>query len=1847
MFAPKVAKPQTKTESPSARLAPQCSTLAGHRLGHDSLEQPLLLQRAIGNQATLPVIVQPKLEIGAVDDPLEHEADRVADQVMCMPGQVARDGLLQRKCSRCEEEDKLQRWSTSAPVRETAGGATVHEEADQGAALPLADLGEDLAASRGHPLDPATRTFMESRFGYDFSRVRLHADEAAAASARSLDARAFAVGRNIFFGPGEHAPGRIDGQRLLAHELTHVLQQTGRLGRPALMPRVIQRQTVEGSPAPTEKGQESSEDVAKEEGATDELEALVIAARNAGRKNAAEVLERVATFNPLPEAIARLDDKDEALGHLLRVLGPDAWLPENRKNLLAILPLRTPEHNVETIRNEIDTGLLKRDFGVSPDEAHLAYEVFKAMSEADRARFLQTPEGQLAFEKVGERTSCELRVSRDFGFYDADIEALLAELEKLDTWSEDQRTWLRTVFAMIVQGGHADDPRVQRFVQHNWELQPEYFAGLGFDEKGEITPEELRDTPNPRWIGWITKVFLTGVWAGQLLGTVKLGLQFVGGKRSHVQGLPVADLPLGSVLHGLGGSLSGIDLADIPGIEDSGLASVSIDKKEGVFILDVTSAAIPTVDLTGKGEAGATLTVTAMNGTFGDLHVEARWPAEGNPAELPDLRAQVGSLSLDTAVLSAGNLLVGADRLTLQALEFDSPISAASENGRFRMRKFLGNLQSQLAAVISVVESALFAVATTVLGQQRSPDETEVRDADWFARVLHETLAAKFNSAMLSHVSVASVVAEGVVFASGESFERVATSLDLTIAAGPRTLASLEMARIEEGAPDRQLTPGEQTRMDNLMRVAASDQAEAREGIKALGMDPDAVELRLNLGSPDSKEAISVAGINVSGMVQSPGTISPERATIELRFPGDSVRIPADADSDAQGRALFTLELDAPGELKTSKDLQLAGLPPLGPITVEGASGEATVREDGVVSLDVVLPKVEFEGVRSTITVDAEEGVAQGVHVVADVVMDPTRRLGIQRIDNCGVFIEMITAKNVVMERPGAWRMEVLDPVLNGLKLTAGLIDGKLVAKTLYVGPGRVSGLEASLGTLLKASSRGVLSFGGIDIEEIVPYKRHGFTIADLDANQVQIEAGDQAVRIERFDGKEVKGELALELETGDLSDIEFSISGGSVDLGALDLTFPWGRVTARSASLPSFSATAKITIENPGGDAPESLSLIINAVDSPTVNAEGLGFELRRTGVRGWLEQPGALEGLKIRDIGLTLDAKGITAKGGTVTVDRSRMAGLETWVRDVAFAGTSASTGKLSFEFFSDGTGGRFGVEDLKVDSKGWVQVKNGQRGSFVLEAFTAGVVEGAVTEKGIEAKIPVSRLDLGPVDFTYAGVHMKCASASAPELLLTVRVAAGKASAGGEAPLQITLEHAEAPLVNVEGLEFEFLSLGVRGRLPNHPGVLEGVTLDGVEAVLTPQGFTLESGTATMNRTEASGALVTVANLLSGRVNAGTGAVTVEFFSDQQVKFGAEDITVEADGKVTVATGNPGKFLLVTGSVRSIEGELSPAGIEGVARGILLGPGSYDDGNLQLTFQNMKLDAAFSKGKLALDAYHLLSPSLHTVLEAKGIGTILGIDLESATIHIKDVWSLPGAGNPLDPSRLEGLKALARGASGELTGRVVSGEDLGHANLEATVRDGVATGRLSDIYVSNPVPPRYLSLSKPFQLDLVTLLGSAKDFADALDAMSEAVAPQPVGEPSQAETLLNRVLQKAEFHDINGRLDIRLETIPIGNLGYLYAARQSTPQVSLVLSGDTATELQVKFSFGTLSLDSVVWNLFVSSMQGVVIDEAQVRVTFDGLIPRSISGNIQKGHIDALKLFGPPPEPIAGAH
>ena len=88
-------------------------------------------------------------------------------------------------------------------------------------------LVHDVLRSPGQPLDAATRAALEPRFGHDFSGVRVHTDDRAAESARAVEARAYTVGQDVAFGPGQYAPDTSQGRRLLAHELAHVVQQGG------------------------------------------------------------------------------------------------------------------------------------------------------------------------------------------------------------------------------------------------------------------------------------------------------------------------------------------------------------------------------------------------------------------------------------------------------------------------------------------------------------------------------------------------------------------------------------------------------------------------------------------------------------------------------------------------------------------------------------------------------------------------------------------------------------------------------------------------------------------------------------------------------------------------------------------------------------------------------------------------------------------------------------------------------------------------------------------------------------------------------------------------------------------------------------------------------------------------------------------------------------------------------------------------------------------------------------------------------------------------------------------------------------------------------------------------------------------------------------------------------------------------------------------------------------------------------------------------------------------------------------------------------------------------------------
>lgn len=159
--------------------------------------------------------LQAKLTIGASNDPLEQKADRIADQVLAAPANSAVSSAPPR----------IQRFTGQPSGQADTAPASV----------------DRVLAGPGRALDPELQQDMEPRFGYDFGQVRVHTDAQAAESARAVNALAYTVGRDVVFGTGQYAPGAA-GQRLLAHELTHVVQQ--RSGPVGLQRQVGKRSTT-------------------------------------------------------------------------------------------------------------------------------------------------------------------------------------------------------------------------------------------------------------------------------------------------------------------------------------------------------------------------------------------------------------------------------------------------------------------------------------------------------------------------------------------------------------------------------------------------------------------------------------------------------------------------------------------------------------------------------------------------------------------------------------------------------------------------------------------------------------------------------------------------------------------------------------------------------------------------------------------------------------------------------------------------------------------------------------------------------------------------------------------------------------------------------------------------------------------------------------------------------------------------------------------------------------------------------------------------------------------------------------------------------------------------------------------------------------------------------------------------------------------------------------------------------------------------------------------------------------------------------------------------------------------
>ncbi len=245
---------KSRQAKPVHRIRP--SRLASPQKWNSSQQSEVRhILRAAGAQA--------KLTIGQPNDKYEQEADRVADQVMRMRdadvAQRVETGRIQpmqiqRMCPECEDEQSLQRQPEEEEeelqakfVDERIQRQPIDEEDEEMQAKEMPSqtpqVGPGIESrinslkGGGQPLDSATRSFFEPRFGHDFSHVRVHADSGAAETAKSVNARAYTLGSNMVFGSGEYQPQSSAGKRLLGHELTHVVQQTGAIQRyPATTP---------------------------------------------------------------------------------------------------------------------------------------------------------------------------------------------------------------------------------------------------------------------------------------------------------------------------------------------------------------------------------------------------------------------------------------------------------------------------------------------------------------------------------------------------------------------------------------------------------------------------------------------------------------------------------------------------------------------------------------------------------------------------------------------------------------------------------------------------------------------------------------------------------------------------------------------------------------------------------------------------------------------------------------------------------------------------------------------------------------------------------------------------------------------------------------------------------------------------------------------------------------------------------------------------------------------------------------------------------------------------------------------------------------------------------------------------------------------------------------------------------------------------------------------------------------------------------------------------------------------------------------------------------------------------
>lgn len=1089
------------------------------------------------------------------------------------------------------------------------------------------------------------------------------------------------------------------GVGLLAHELSHLGQH-----RAAGQLRAVHFDDGD-----------TAEDV--EAAGSEDLAALVDAISRADKADAPGLLAELAARSDLADACAALDDP-EVLGidRLFEKLGGDAFEEPQLSDTLVVLEARTAEANEASIRAVLsEKGLNKR---ISGSEARLCWEILRALPSEARAAFIANePEW---FEATEAAMKLELRLEDRFAFFEGDMDALVAKLETAEVWDPAAREELRMILWMMVQ---ADQwVGAMPYVAAHYDLDPAFFAELGFDEHGvAVEPHVVDGTP-----GNLVNLGAKGLAAAAGSDTPLKSLGFelhtvLGmGKRSTTEGLSVA-----TIQKGFGGHFGGIRFAE--GDEESGAGTISAvaDDAAGTLTLSASSLPIESIAFKTNLESGEVFEFGAESGGLDVLELALDWKGSEDEADTFTLKVERAYLS--TCAGSMGEMMIGAGAIEAKGLlisgqvpigDKDNPPSFA-DVAQVHIWETLSVVTDLLSQLFGVVALPYFGAAE-VSGEQLASD---------LAFLLLETFRDQvgLTLAIEGGLSITDVVSAG-----GESIEAIsADSLVIDL-----SLQGQEGQGIDGG--------------------------DDREALEAdTGLAPSALVVTVEVDGP-RVEGLEWAGVSQEVIEAPEGS---EGWRVELHVPIDAL----DAET-ALSQPLYRLDFNVPA----ASSAGALGADEQGRLSVVGLSGSATVLDDSHVELSLQAAS----GSIASMALATESGFvfecagavsAVGLGVEASIeVTHGEAGPGVGRVYVAELRAESLSGAGVRVVVPDIVELGFEEGTVEGL-LLSGLDLDAMSFDAVVIGGGEISGLLAALEKGLTVSERGTLTVGEA---AVVRYGAGGyfFGLNDLDTEAFALEAPGKGITFRRLDAAHVEGtyedgDLHAEVEGGvvdgdvhagdttvsvggegdltlDLSGTDLSISVDLPLLAIANLDMSSDSLALRLGTVSLDQVTATVHLELT--EAMDGVQAVeIERLAIPLVTGRGFRVELPDKGLVIDLpsDKEGRIrgvwaEGLRVVPSDQAIQTWITAGSAGAATV-RTDQASVE--VAGEIKARTGLSFGEVGLEAMSDGT-----LEVTLADISALAELP---AGPYTLEEIMAGGVDLDAGDTTAGLDLDSAKIVLGP--------------------------------------------------------------------------------------------------------------------------------------------------------------------------------------------------------------------------------------------------------------------------------------------------------------------------------------------------------------------------------------------------------------------------------------------------------------------------------------------------------------------